>query len=708
MASVIAKANGSSRDSGRKSSSKLSIQSVDADGLSNGLGQVVPTIPCSPSSGSGSCRSPSRSVTKGLDEDYNWILPKQKEIYDLYTAKPIQTMVVCVIVMNYLVSVIQVEILPEQGSTGDTVFQAFEWIFNIIFLIELLLNMYAYFFKAFWLNNWNIFDFLIVAISWVSMLADFPGIAVLRLFRAFRVFRLFKRIPSLRMIITGVLKSLPGMANAIAVLLLVMGVWSIMGVQFFGEIFPDEFGNFTKGLLTCMQMMTYDSWVSGVTRPICLYYGTPWPPFFFVSYAFISAIIMANVLIAILVDKYCEAVVEMDADGDGVPDDDDNDGEEEPSLVLDSDTSDTLNDTNKHLCAKTEEIRRLVGELLAIGQVTNGECEHDEKDKVRYILPKQAMVREWFERPLTQVNMGAVIFVNFFSAAVEAQLLPQEGDPAKVAFTVIEWLFNIFFLIEILINMYGSWCFKANNCIPEFLRNYWNLFDFFIVLISWVLMLIGETEVTVLRLFRAFRRCIVAFRIVKLLRLEWVRMIVVGVLKSLPGVSNAFVLLGLVMGIWSIMGVQFYREDFPDLFGNFFLAMLTMLQIMSFDSWSSGITRPILTHQNTEPVKGSFFFILYMFASSIIMMNVVLAILLDKFLSTAKEYQDAEAAAKAENEPPPAPNPLVDMLTKLGDEVVLMERSILGPLSERAEYVSQRQVHEGQKVSQAVIMLNGY
>lgn len=70
----------------------------------------------------------------------------------------------------------------------------------------------------------NVFDFLIVSISWLSMYADqLPGIGVLRLFRAFRVFRLFRRVRSLRLIIEGVLASMPGVSNAFVVLVLLMG-----------------------------------------------------------------------------------------------------------------------------------------------------------------------------------------------------------------------------------------------------------------------------------------------------------------------------------------------------------------------------------------------------------------------------------------------------------------------------------------------------
>merc|ERR1719379_3058945 len=95
------------------------------------------------------------------------------------------------------------------------------------------------------------------------------------------------------------------------------------------------------------------------------------------------------------------------------------------------------------------------------------------------------------------------------------------------------------------------------------------------------------------------------------------------------------------------MGVSFYREIFPDEFGGFFKGMLTMLQIMSFDSWSSGITRPIILHPETGDELGGLFFITYVFASAIIMANVVLAILIDKFLSTAKEIAEQEDAAAA-------------------------------------------------------------
>jgi hypothetical protein len=136
------------------------------------------------------------------------------------------------------------------------------------------------------------------------------GISVLRLFRAFRVFRLFKRVKALRQIIAGVIESLPGVCNAFVILFLVMGIWSIMACNFFAEKFDREFGNFSKAMLSMFQIMSYDSWSSGITRPVVTTDSdtpTPIKAIFFLSYVFISAIIMSNVVLAILLDKFLAA-----------------------------------------------------------------------------------------------------------------------------------------------------------------------------------------------------------------------------------------------------------------------------------------------------------------------------------------------------------------------------------------------------------------
>merc|ERR1719453_1900863 len=108
-----------------------------------------------------------------------------------------------------------------------------------------------------------------------------------------------------------------------------------------------------------------------------------------------------------------------------------------------------------------------------------------------------------------------------------------------------------------------------------------------------------------------------------------------------------------------------------------------MLQIMTFDSWSSGITRPVILHDETGDALGGIFFITYVFVSAIIMANVVLAILIDKFLSTAKEIQDEEKREREEKASAGSGgddlHPIVAFSAELRKEMEKMDEVINGP-----------------------------
>lgn len=263
--------------------------------------------------GQGALDKDAHAKHKKENEEIKAILPKQTEVRQLYEQKPVQLLVAGLIGANFLVSAIQNQILPDEGSPPDQVFGGFEFFFNVAFSIELLVNMYGSFFFPFWSTGWNWFDFIIVGISLMSMSGSdgIPGISVLRLFRAFRVFRLFKRVKALRIIIEAVLKSLPGVANAFVVLGLIMSIWSIMAVEFFRDEMPDHFGNFFLAILTFFQIMTLDGWCSNITRVLVLSQG-PMVAGFFLSYVFINAIMMANVVVAILLEKFITAMNEED------------------------------------------------------------------------------------------------------------------------------------------------------------------------------------------------------------------------------------------------------------------------------------------------------------------------------------------------------------------------------------------------------------
>jgi len=144
---------------------------------------------------------------------------------------------------------------------------------------------------------------------------ELPAVSVLRLFRAFRVIRLFKRVDEMKKIIEGIMNSLPALSYAFIAMGLIMGIWAIMGVDFFGgiespnndgsEIEGYFFGSFFKALLSLGQITTFDSWSSGIARDIIYSEGFG-AALYFITFIFICGIIMMNVLVALLLDNYLQ------------------------------------------------------------------------------------------------------------------------------------------------------------------------------------------------------------------------------------------------------------------------------------------------------------------------------------------------------------------------------------------------------------------
>jgi voltage-gated sodium channel len=210
---------------------------------------------------------------------------------------------------------LQSELLPEGGSDADILFQRIDDFFTWIFFFEILLNLAANWFSNFFHDGWSCFDLLVVT---VSMIAYFlPGdssgpMKSIRLLRAFRVMRLFGRLQSLRQIISSLTASIFPVLNAFLVMLLVTSIYSILGVNFFSENFPESFGTFSRALFSMFQVITGDSWATGLARPIMLRTNPDGtidlgPCFFFISFIVIVGWVLLQVVVAVLLDNFTEA-----------------------------------------------------------------------------------------------------------------------------------------------------------------------------------------------------------------------------------------------------------------------------------------------------------------------------------------------------------------------------------------------------------------
>jgi len=294
-------------------------------------------------------------------------LPGQQQVLSFYTHPVVEWSVAAIIVMNFLINIIEKEIDPITSKYPE-VWAAFELAFNIIFLLELIVNMYGRGgpFKPFWSSGWNVFDFIIVSVGVVLMTGvDLGPGNKLKLLRAFRIFRLFKRIKSLNKIIVAIGRSIPGVMNALLIMLIFFCIYAILAVDLFRDFgymdgtymtsdvialpdgtslrmnqsvssftprgmhhFSEYYGTFFRALYTLFQVMTGESWSEAVARP--LLFGLQQNSgvqvaIFYVSFILLMQFVMINVVVAVLLDKFVAeeepeaSSVSMDdmLDGDG-------------------------------------------------------------------------------------------------------------------------------------------------------------------------------------------------------------------------------------------------------------------------------------------------------------------------------------------------------------------------------------------------------
>jgi hypothetical protein len=116
--------------------------------------------------------------------------------------------------------------------------------------VECILKLIA-FGKSYFSNNWNRFDFFVVAASLFDVLLAFMGdiagensflsfgpqlARVMRVLRVTRILRLAGKAEGLQAIMQTIMFSLPSLGNVIMLLMLIFFMFSIMGNFMFSDI----------------------------------------------------------------------------------------------------------------------------------------------------------------------------------------------------------------------------------------------------------------------------------------------------------------------------------------------------------------------------------------------------------------------------------------------------------------------------------------
>lgn len=178
-----------------------------------------------------------------------------------------------------------------------------------VFCVELAAKLYVRGLR-FFRDPWNVFDFAVVTIA---LLPASGPLSVLRALRILRVLRLITIVPALKRVVGALLGAIPGMASIVGLLSLIFYVGAVMSTKLFGEAFPHYFGSVVESFFTLFQVMTLDSWFTGVVRPVMEVYPYAW--LFFIPFVLVTSFTALNLFIGVVVSAM---QAEIDADRERV------------------------------------------------------------------------------------------------------------------------------------------------------------------------------------------------------------------------------------------------------------------------------------------------------------------------------------------------------------------------------------------------------
>jgi voltage-gated sodium channel len=187
----------------------------------------------------------------------------------------------------------------ELSEFSSNLLLGLDYAVTLFFLIEIIIRMIAEErFLNFFKKGWNIFDFLIVAISLIPLESSEYAL-IARMLRLFRVMRLISFIPELRVLVSALLTALPRMGYVALLMFIIFYIYAVIGNLMFAKINPVLWGDLGISLLTLFRVATFEDWTDVMYETMTVY-GLSW--IYFLTFIFFSAFVFLNMMIGIVVE----------------------------------------------------------------------------------------------------------------------------------------------------------------------------------------------------------------------------------------------------------------------------------------------------------------------------------------------------------------------------------------------------------------------
>jgi len=236
----------------------------------------------------------------------------------------------------------------------------------------------------------------------------------------------------------------------------------------------------------------------------------------------------------------------------------------------------------------------------------------------------------WIEGQRFQYVITALIAINAIILGMQtsASIMHSYGT----LLNTIDAIILSVFVVELLLRMFvHRW---------RFFKDAWSIFDFIVVGIA---LIPASGPFSVLR----------AFRVLRVLRLisvsKSMRTVISALLQSLPGLASIIMLLLLIFYVAAVMATTLFSATFPQWFGSIGDSLYSLFQIMTLESWSMGIVRPVMEQ---HPAAWAFF-VPFILLATFTMLNLFIAVVVNAMQTKHEMEQgvtDREALVEAHDE----------------------------------------------------------
>ena len=566
------------------------------------------------------------------------------------------------------------------ACTLQHVLGSFDYFFTIVFTLELLSKVIANglitpYPTAYLRDAWNQLDAVIVIISWVSFDTSaftgdtdtdsnpaFAALKTLRTFRALRPLRMISRNPGMKLVVNSLLRAMPGVANVMSVQLLFMLIFGILGQQLFsGKMafctdatvalraecagdFVDagsgdtlkrvwvnpEFGHFDnifRAILTLFEMSGLEMWPDVMYHGMDAYAIDEAPrrdasavaALFFIMWIFVGALFINNLVVGVVIDNFNQI----------------KDQESGSAFLTDAqkDWVDTIKRSTEKRPQKTHK-PHFVGLRLKLWEITRS---------------------NQFEIFILLVIIINVLMMATFNCVpdVAEQACIIEPLWAEV-WRYSNYVFSLIFLFEMAI--------KQAAFGLQYFNSGWNCFDVLLVFASIVDLTmeilgtsgLGGFNPTILRVLRIFR----VARLLRLVRrAKGIRVLLATLVSSLPSLCNVGSLLVLLLFVFAVLGVSLFSELTLEgrfitknaNFRTFSQACLLLFRCVTGESWNGIMHDAMITEEVNpnrcsneagtcgSPLPALVYFIFFTLIGSFVMLNLVIAVILENFSGLSNE-----------------------------------------------------------------------